>query len=88
MAWKKHPGTVKSYRYSCTMALTDTQTSGHRAEMLGLQRRLLAMPAKIERARFCFAVLQFDFTTPDALAEVWYVSDAAARSEGRTCAFD
>lgn len=54
--------------------------------MRGLQRRLLATSARTERALFCFPELQFDFTTPDALTEVWYVTDAAARSEGRTCA--
>lgn len=65
------------------MVLADTQTSGHRAGMLGLQRWRLVTPA---RALFCCAQLQFDFTAPDALTEVWCVSDAAARSEGRTCA--
>lgn len=41
------------------------------------------MPARNERVPICFAGLQIDFTTPDALTELWYVTDAAARSEGR-----
>lgn len=68
------------------MVLTDTHASGQKAGMLALQRRLFATPARTERALLCFAEIQFDFTTPDLLTEVWYVTDAAARSEGRTCA--
>lgn len=52
------------------------------AQMLGLQRKLLATSAKIEGMVFCIAELQFGFTTPNT--EVWYVANAVT-SEGRTC---
>lgn len=34
-----------------------------------------ATPSKIKRVLFCFAELQFHFTTPSALTEVYYVID-------------
>lgn len=77
-----HPSLGKPHHYSCATILTDTLPSGHRVEMLGLQRSLLHQP---KLKGYCCALLNSfypSWCTNWGLVCDWW----AAKSEGKMCA--